>query len=138
MNNKAVQEQTTHTHNQTASLSRSVQTGQAHAEESTDIVVRIILCMSPCGSYHGCGNLDREFNGKPVIYKQVKPKYRRPTRGAPQELFLLHERSREVTVHSTHSSPCFNINKVVSVYSHTVGSKEDREKLLFPQVKCWL
>lgn len=72
------------------------------------------------------------------IYKQVTPKYRRPTRGAPQELFLRHERRQEVTVHSAHSSPCFSINKAVSVCDYGVGSKEDGEKLLAPQVKGWL
>lgn len=55
----------------------------------TDIAVRIILCMSPCGSYHGCGNLDQEFNGESVIYKQVKPRYKTNLESIARTIFAM-------------------------------------------------
>lgn len=56
------------------------------------------------GSYYGCGNFDWESNGESVIYKQVKPEYRRPTRKALQELFLLCGRGQEITAHSQYTT----------------------------------
>lgn len=98
--------------------------------------------MSPYGSYHGCGNLDQEFNGESVIYKQVKPKYKTNLESTARTIFAMGKRSGDHSPLSTHNTPHLDINKTFLVYSYTVVRKENSGKLLcFLQVKscrCFL